>query len=169
MPFAGLIAQLRHYFEYFQCGISLEHKFALNQDHLRNFRLLQLDDAPMSLIENEEPSSVPARQNKSFGWLKRYQHFLFPIAGIAIALLAIYILENLLQNTSRKDTLEAFHAISWTTIGLAVFFTMLSYAAVALYDVVAVDTIAPNQIPRRIAAVAGAAGYAISMQSASHF
>ncbi|MBX8828513.1 hypothetical protein HBA93_23180, partial [Ochrobactrum sp. SFR4] len=51
---------------------------------------------------------------------------------------------------------------SWQTIGLAIFFTMLSYAAVALYDVVAVETIAPNQIPKRLAAVAGAAGYAIS-------
>ncbi len=122
----------------------------------------------MSLIDDDEPTVVTSGPSTSFGWLRRYQHFLFPVAGIAIALLAIYVLENLLQNTSRKDTLEAFHSFSWSTIGLAVLFTMLSYAAVALYDVVAVDTIAPNQIPRRIAAVAGAAGYAISMQSASH-
>lgn len=116
----------------------------------------------MSLIDDEEPSLTPPQTKTSFGWLKRYQHFLFPIAGIAIALLAIYVLGNLLQNTSRKETLDAFHEMPWTIIGLAVLFTMLSYAAVALYDVVAVDTIAPNQIPRRIAAVAGAAGYAIS-------
>ena len=116
----------------------------------------------MSLIDDEVPSTPPATSTRHSGWLKRYQHFLFPIAGIAIALLAIYVLENLLQNTSRTETLAAFHNISWTTLGLAVFFTVLSYAAVALYDVVAVDTIAPNQIPRRIAAVAGAAGYAIS-------
>lgn len=116
----------------------------------------------MSLIDDEEPSLTPPPAKRSFAWLRRYQHFLFPIAGIAIALLAIYVLSNLLQNTSRKETLDAFHEMPWTIIGLAVLFTMLSYAAVALYDVVAVDTIAPNQIPRRIAAVAGAAGYAIS-------
>ncbi|AIB22616.1 hypothetical protein P035_01912 [Brucella suis 06-988-1656] len=116
----------------------------------------------MSLIDDEIPSSQPQVSGRHFGWLKQYQHFLFPIAGIAIALLAIYVLENLLRHTSRTETLAALHNISWTTLALAVFFTALSYAAVALYDVVAVDTIAPNQIPRRIAAVAGAAGYAIS-------
>ncbi|PQA72277.1 lysylphosphatidylglycerol synthetase [Brucella oryzae] len=124
--------------------------------------MLQPDDVPMSLIDNEAPSKPTATSTRHFSWFKRYQHFLFAMAGIAIALLAIYVLENLLQHTSRTETLAAFHNISWTTFALAVFFTALSYAAVALYDVVAVDTIAPNQIPRRIAAVAGAAGYAIS-------
>src|SRR5690606_12740908 len=129
------------YFEYFQCGISLEHKFALNRDHCAIFSiLLQPDDVPMSLIDNEVPSKPTATSTRHFGWFKRYQHFLFPTAGIAIALLAIYVLEDLLQHTSRTETLAAFHNISWTTFGLAVFFTALSYAAVALYDVVAVDT-----------------------------
>lgn len=113
----------------------------------------------MSPIDNNK---LPATSKRPFGWLKPYQPFFFPVAGIGIALLAVYVLENLLQNTSRTETLAAFHNISWTTLGLAVFFTALSYAAVALYDVVAVSTIAPNQIPRRIAAIAGAAGYAIS-------
>ncbi|ERI15179.1 lysylphosphatidylglycerol synthetase [Ochrobactrum sp. EGD-AQ16] len=125
--------------------------------------LLQPDDVPMSLIDDDEVPSMPSETSaRHHGWFTRYQHFLFPIAGIAIALLAIYVLENLLQHTSRTETLAALHNISWATLALAVFFTALSYAAVALYDVVAVDTIAPNQIPRRLAAVAGAAGYAIS-------
>src|SRR5690606_4487392 len=131
---------------------------------LRNlYMLLQPDDVPMSLIDDDEVPSMPSETSaRHHGWFTRYQHFLFPIAGIAIALLAIYVLENLLQHTSRTETRAALHNISWATLALAVFFTALSYAAVALYDVVAVDTIAPNQIPRRIAAVAGAAGYAIS-------
>ncbi len=116
----------------------------------------------MSSIDDEGATSQPPLSRRHFGWLKQYQHFLFPVAGIAIVLLAIYVLENLLQNTSRTETLAAFHKISWRTLCLAVFFTALSYTAVALYDVVAVDTIAPDRIPRRIAAVAGAAGYAIS-------
>ncbi|ELT49417.1 bifunctional lysylphosphatidylglycerol flippase/synthetase MprF [Brucella intermedia] len=125
--------------------------------------MLQPDDVPMSLIDDDEVPSMPSETSaRHHGWFTRYQHFLFPIAGIAIALLAIYVLENLLQHTSRTETLAALHNISWATLALAVFFTALSYAAVALYDVVAVDTIAPNQIPRRLAAVAGAAGYAIS-------
>ncbi|KAB2717372.1 bifunctional lysylphosphatidylglycerol flippase/synthetase MprF [Brucella intermedia] len=125
--------------------------------------MLQPDDVPMSLIDDDEAPPMPSETSaRHHGWFTRYQHFLFPIAGIAIALLAIYVLENLLQHTSRTETLAALHNISWATLALAVLFTALSYAAVALYDVVAVDTIAPNQIPRRLAAVAGAAGYAIS-------
>lgn len=117
----------------------------------------------MSLIDDDEVPPMPSETSaRHHGWFTRYQHFLFPIAGIAIALLAIYVLENLLQHISRTETLAALHNISWATLALALFFTALSYAAVALYDVVAVDTIAPNQIPRRLAAVAGAAGYAIS-------
>ena len=103
-----------------------------------------------------------AQSSRRFDLIKRYQHFFFPVAGFVVVLLAIYVLENMLQNTSRSQTMAAFHTISWQTISLAVFFTMLSYAAVALYDVVAVETIAPAQIPKRLAAIAGAAGYAIS-------
>ncbi|WP_141049119.1 hypothetical protein, partial [Brucella melitensis] len=80
----------------------------------------------MSLIDDEIPSSQPQVSGRHFGWLKQYQHFLFPIAGIAIALLAIYVLENLLRHTSRTETLAALHNISWTTLALAVFFTALS-------------------------------------------
>lgn len=120
----------------------------------------------MARIDEESQSQPQAAlqelPKQRFSWLKKYQYFLLPVAGIAIILLAIYVLESMLQNTSRTQTLAAFHSISWTTIGLAVFFTFLSYVAVALYDVVAVETIAPNHIPKRLAAVAGAAGYAIS-------
>nr|WP_245581921.1 bifunctional lysylphosphatidylglycerol flippase/synthetase MprF [Phyllobacterium phragmitis] len=94
--------------------------------------------------------------------LKRFQHIAFPVAGIAIALLALLVLENLLQHTSRAQTVAAIENISLRAMGLALLFTIISYAAVALYDVVAVDTIAPGRIPHRISAIAGAAGYAIS-------
>ncbi|WP_343314863.1 bifunctional lysylphosphatidylglycerol flippase/synthetase MprF [Brucella sp. BE17] len=116
----------------------------------------------MSPIDDEVIAAQPETFSKKYARLKRYQHILFPAAGITIALLAIIVLEDLLRNTSRAETLAAFHGIPWATVGLAIFFTGLSYAAVALYDVVAVETIAPSQIPRHIAAVAGAAGYAIS-------
>lgn len=111
---------------------------------------------------SQQPASLQSGSQNHIGLLKRYHHFLLPLAGIIIVLLAIFVLENMLHNTSRAQTLAALHSITWTTVGLAIFFTILSYAAVALYDVVAVDTIAPNQVPRRLAAVAGAASYAIS-------
>lgn len=119
----------------------------------------------MSLLEDDISSTPKAVPDKNHGWLarlRRYQHFIFPVGGILIALLALFVLAHLLQHTSRAETLAAIRNIPLTTLGLAIFFTILSYAAVALYDVVAVDTIAPGKIPHRISAIAGAAGYAIS-------
>lgn len=122
----------------------------------------------MSLIDDglpSPPAETSERSSERSGFLrrlKRYQHIAFPVAGIAIALLALLVLENLLQHTSRAETVAAIESTSLRSMGLALLFTALSYAAVALYDVVAVDTIAPGRIPHRISAVAGAAGYAIS-------
>ncbi len=121
-----------------------------------------MNEVQMSLTDKESAPQPMPTLARLVGALRGRRHALIPLAGVAIALLAVYVLATMLQHTSRAQTIEAFHNISWTTLGLAVFFTLVSYAAVALYDVVAVDTIAPNQIPRRIAALAGAAGYAIS-------
>src|SRR5690606_1064087 len=92
---------------------------------LRNlYMLLQPDDVPMSLIDDDEVRPIPSETStRHHGWFTRYQHFLFPIAGIAIALLAVYVLENLLQHTSRKETLAALHNMPWAALWLAVFFT----------------------------------------------
>ncbi|WP_420961760.1 bifunctional lysylphosphatidylglycerol flippase/synthetase MprF [Brucella sp. IR073] len=94
--------------------------------------------------------------------LKRFQPIALPVAGIAIALLALFVLQDMLRHTSRHETLLAIEHTSLHAIGLALFFTCLSYVAVALYDVVAVDTIAPGRIPHWLSGVAGATGYAIS-------
>lgn len=93
---------------------------------------------------------------------KRFQRVGMPVIGLVIALLAFFILGRLLQNIAFDDVLAAITQIPGTSILLALIFTTISFAAVAAYDVVAVDTIAPGKIPRRISLMAGAAGYAIS-------
>lgn len=94
--------------------------------------------------------------------LKRFQPIAMPLAGIAIAALALMVLESLLRHTSKAETLAAIKDTPLHAIGLALFFTCVSYMAIALYDVVAVDTIAKGRIPHWLAAIAGATGYAIS-------
>ncbi|RCS24259.1 bifunctional lysylphosphatidylglycerol flippase/synthetase MprF [Phyllobacterium salinisoli] len=123
-----------------------------------------IDDNPASPPSqaSDRPNEDSSRSRGLLHRLKKYQHIAFPIAGIVIALLALFVLEDLLRHTSWAKTVAAIENIPLRTLGLALFFTALSYAAVALYDVVAVDTIAPGRIPHRISAIAGAAGYAIS-------
>lgn len=97
-----------------------------------------------------------------FTGLARYQHFLLPMAGLAIAALAFVVLRGLVHHVSFTQVMEAVRAIPPATLALAVLFTAISFAAVALYDVVAVETIAPGKIPVRVALLAGTTGYAIS-------
>lgn len=101
-------------------------------------------------------------RSELIGGLARFQHFLLPMAGLGIAALAFVVLRESVHHVSFDQVVGAIERIPTSALVLAVAFTALSFAAVALYDVVAVETIAPGRIPIRVAAMAGAAGYAIS-------
>jgi phosphatidylglycerol lysyltransferase len=126
--------------------------------HSKDAAMNPTDDSVSSHSSEQHPNAPSALWRR----LKRFQPIAMPLAGIAIALLALFVLQDMLRHTSRHDTLAAIENTSLHAIGLALLFTCLSYMAVALYDVVAVDTIAPGRIPHWLSATAGAAGYAIS-------
>ncbi|MGH7006722.1 MAG: bifunctional lysylphosphatidylglycerol flippase/synthetase MprF, partial [Alphaproteobacteria bacterium] len=87
---------------------------------------------------------------------------MFAVFGIAVAVISLLVLSHLSSEIHLHDVRQSFRAIPGQTLLLAAVFTIVSFAAVALYDVVAVQTIAPGRVPYRISAMAGAAGYAIS-------
>ncbi|MDP9134181.1 MAG: bifunctional lysylphosphatidylglycerol flippase/synthetase MprF, partial [Actinomycetota bacterium] len=62
--------------------------------------------------------------------------------------------------------LDAIRAAAAATppaaIAIAAFLTMVSFATMALYDVIAVRRVVPGRVPTRLAAFAGATGFAIS-------
>ena len=95
-------------------------------------------------------------------WGKKARSALFAFFGIAVALVSLFVLSRLSSEISLHDVKRSLHAIPSSALLLAVFFTVVSFVAVALYDVVAVETIAPNRVPYHISAMAGGAGYAIS-------
>ena len=69
-----------------------------------------------------------------------------PLLGLTIAAISFFVLWELLKTTSRHDTIEAFKSYTTPTLLLALFFTILSFCGIALYDVVAARTIAPGKI-----------------------
>ncbi|RIY01910.1 bifunctional lysylphosphatidylglycerol flippase/synthetase MprF [Aureimonas flava] len=82
--------------------------------------------------------------------------------GLAITVVAFATLHTMMSTLSLGQIHEAVTSVPAPALLLAVFFTVVSFAAVSLYDVVAVETIAPGRVSRPVAATVGAAGYAIS-------
>lgn len=97
-----------------------------------------------------------------FGRFARIQHLLIPLAGIIIACIAFLLLRHLIHHISMEDIYQAIASMPMGKLAAALALTALSFAAVAIYDVVAVETVSPGKIPIRIAALTGAAGFAIS-------
>jgi len=97
-----------------------------------------------------------------FGFWSRYQHFAVPLAGVVIAAMTVAVLQRFLGDLSLDNVLASTGNIPRPHLMIALVLTGVSFAAVAFYDVVAVETIAPGRIPKFVAASVGAAGYAIS-------
>jgi phosphatidylglycerol lysyltransferase len=105
---------------------------------------------------------IEARAQSRLPWGKKTRSALFAAFGIAVAILGLLVLDHLSSGISIHDVKRSFNAIPSSVLLIALFFTFVSFAAVALYDVVAVETIAPGRVPYHISAMAGGAGYAIS-------
>ena len=87
---------------------------------------------------------------------------LAPVVSLALIGVAGFVLHRITQDIGIADIRSATRAISPERLVLAILFTGMSFAALALLDVLAVRSVAPGVIPDRKAAVAGALGYAIS-------
>ncbi|MCO4316230.1 bifunctional lysylphosphatidylglycerol flippase/synthetase MprF [Phyllobacterium sp. 21LDTY02-6] len=92
----------------------------------------------------------------------RTRSALFAALGIGVAAISLFILSRVSSDLHLHDVRRSLHALPASSLWLALLLTLVSFAAVALYDVVAVETIAPGRVPYRISALAGGAGYAIS-------
>jgi uncharacterized membrane protein YbhN (UPF0104 family) len=75
---------------------------------------------------------------------------------------AALVIHRLSGEVHLADIREAVSTTPWPSVVQAVAFTLFSFAAVALYDVVATGSILPQRVPARLAAFAGLVGYGIS-------
>tara|TARA_R110002167_G_scaffold121791_3_gene300188 strand:- start:169 stop:2760 length:2592 start_codon:yes stop_codon:yes gene_type:complete len=82
--------------------------------------------------------------------------------GGLIFLIAIVVLYTLIGEISWSSVKMDIAAQPYSSLLLSGAFTALSFLALSLYDVFAVQLVAPGKIPFRVAAFAGASGYAVS-------
>jgi glycosyltransferase 2 family protein len=84
------------------------------------------------------------------------------IAGIAIAVAAIFALAHILKHIDYAEVLEAVRRTHASHIVLALMLVAISYGSLTLYDVLALRTIERTDIPYRIAALASFTSYPIA-------
>ena len=81
---------------------------------------------------------------------------------LVIAVIAVFVLHKLASHVKWIDVKADLAAASPVSLLKAMGCTALSFSGIALYDALAVRSVAQGKVPSRIAALAGAAGYAIS-------
>src|SRR6266852_647526 len=84
------------------------------------------------------------------------------IAGIAIAVAAIFALTHILKHIDYAEVLEAVRRTHASHIVLALMLVAVSYGSLTLYDVLALRTIERTDVPYRIAALASFTSYPIA-------
>ncbi|WP_238180376.1 bifunctional lysylphosphatidylglycerol flippase/synthetase MprF [Methylobacterium haplocladii] len=82
--------------------------------------------------------------------------------GLGLTVLAALAIERTLRHVSFDSVGAAYAQIPDEALALALLLTVVSFAAIAVYDLLAVEAVAPGRIPRVTALVTGAGGYAVS-------
>jgi len=97
-------------------------------------------------------------------WLLRIvePRVLGPIVGAALVMASVLVIHAISGQIHLNDIKAAVDATPWTSVAAAGGFTALSFAALGLYDVLAIRQVAPGRVPARVAAFAGTVSYAIS-------
>ncbi|MCA8867927.1 MAG: bifunctional lysylphosphatidylglycerol flippase/synthetase MprF [Rhodobacteraceae bacterium] len=81
---------------------------------------------------------------------------------LVIAAIAVYVLHKLAAHVKWVDVKADLAAASPVSLLKALGFTALSFVGISFYDALAIRSVAPGKVPMPIAALAGAAGYAVS-------
>ncbi|WP_132254331.1 bifunctional lysylphosphatidylglycerol flippase/synthetase MprF [Methylobacterium segetis] len=110
------------------------------------------------------PETLPLREDiaAEAGSGSQLRRLLPSLAGLCIAAIALAMLHRTLGSVTLTSVSDAFGQIPALALALACLFTGISFAAIGVYDLVAVETVAPGRIPRSRAAATGAGGYAVS-------
>ncbi|WP_019997821.1 bifunctional lysylphosphatidylglycerol flippase/synthetase MprF [Aureimonas ureilytica] len=104
--------------------------------------------------------TIEAKADRSSA--RAWRKYVPALLGLAITIAAFAALGSMVHTLTLAEVRAAVDAVSGLDLLLALLFTIISFAAVSLYDVVAVETIAPGRVSKPVAATVGAAGYAIS-------
>jgi len=92
--------------------------------------------------------------------LETYRPYLIAAAALAVFAFTTFAIYNLTNEVSYDDVIEALANTRWSSIGLAVFFTALSFAALVGYDVNAITYIG-RSLPFVPVAITAFSAYAV--------
>lgn len=81
---------------------------------------------------------------------------------LLVVAIAGLVLHHLSREVPLREVRDDLANLDAATLARAALTTAIGYLGMALYDVLAIATVARGRVPRRIAAVTGAAGYALS-------
>jgi uncharacterized membrane protein YbhN (UPF0104 family) len=81
--------------------------------------------------------------------------------GITITLIALFVLYRMLRGIDPAEVLAAIRATDPVNILLAALFVAAGYLTLTVYDYFALRTIGRNEVPYRVAAIAGFTSYSI--------
>ena len=104
------------------------------------------------------PKMVPAwrRVVDDIGWNRL--GFILSVAIIAVALFVLY---RMLQDLDVEEVVDALRTTPPSHIALAALFVAAAYFTLTFYDLFALRTIGRDDVPYRIAALAGFTSYAV--------
>ncbi|WP_116135058.1 bifunctional lysylphosphatidylglycerol flippase/synthetase MprF [Tropicimonas sp. IMCC34043] len=112
----------------------------------------------MADVEADETEAPRLRR-----WLGIFEYpVVRTVVPLALVGLAIFVLHELLREVSWAELRTDLVSARPSAVLASIAYTAVSFAALSLYDVFAVRSVAPGQVPPKVAAAAGAAGYAIS-------
>jgi uncharacterized membrane protein YbhN (UPF0104 family) len=109
----------------------------------------------------EMPMLGSIRKTIAFLREKQIFHKLGLVLSLTIIAIACYVLYHMLRDLDFDDLVTALQAKSAQSIVLAMLFVAAGYFTLTFYDLFALRTIGRNDVPYRIAAVAGFTSYSI--------
>jgi glycosyltransferase 2 family protein len=109
----------------------------------------------------EMPMLGSIRKTIAFLREKQIFHKLGLVLSLTIIAIACYVLYHMLRDLDFDDLVRALQAKSAQSIFLAMLFVTAGYFTLTFYDLFALRTIGRNDVPYRIAAVAGFTSYSI--------
>ena len=98
----------------------------------------------------------------SGGLIARLRPLALPLVSIVLIAAAAVVIHLVTRDVRIHQVRDALAAIPLLQMGLAVLFTAVSFAALGMFDVLAVTAVAPGAVTYRVAAAAGALGHAVS-------
>ncbi|WP_284211011.1 bifunctional lysylphosphatidylglycerol flippase/synthetase MprF [Methylobacterium brachythecii] len=125
-----------------------------------------MSSSPMT---SSTPSSAPAQVEQQITALpsapspwRLIGRALPRAVGLCLTVMAAVAIHRTLGRVSIESVTKAYDQIPDSALALALLLTVVSFAAIAVYDLIAVEAVAPGRIPRIAALATGAGGYAVS-------